>query len=118
MTFTITEINHGIASRIGDNIYINKKIKKYDMGLFMALLEHEEAHTSGYKWKDIKMDMVNDSIKNKKREYYGFILTHPSSWTEFLPIQRIDNRWICDPLMTLIMLMLLMLLIYALIGII
>jgi hypothetical protein len=97
MVFAIQEINYGIASRIGDDIFINKKIASFDKGLYDALIEHEQNHTSGYTLQDVKMDITNKQLKNIKDKYYKFILTHPSSWIEFLPIQFVKGNMIINP---------------------
>jgi len=101
MTFNIQEVNYGIASRVGDTIYINKRIKGYDMGLYMSLIEHEEKHSNTFTIEDIKSDFINNELRNSKAQYYKFVLTHPSSWTEFLPLQILNKEVILSPTLLL-----------------
>lgn len=86
----IIRINHGIASRCGDIITINKKLKEYPK-LEQAIIDHEMTHSSEYKLKDLSMEFSIPQLKGYKLQYYKFILTHPSSWTEYLPI-TIENK--------------------------
>lgn len=95
----IKVINHGIACRIGDIIYINKKLKDYPQ-LFYAILDHEKKHTSGFSLKDITLDLRNEEIAPFKKEYYKFIIQNPSSLTELLPVGRYDGKWVFNPLLS------------------
>ena len=95
----IIQTNNGIACRIGDTIYVNKNIKEYNENLYNAILEHELSHSSSYNLKDIKIDLINPHIKNMKFQYYKFILTHPSSWTEFIPFSINEGSFVLNPTM-------------------
>lgn len=88
----VQSIGHGIASRQGNSIFIHKKLKDYDRNLYKAILDHEKAHTSGYSPRDIALDTHIGQLRGYKRKYWGFILTHPSSWTEFFPFVRINGK--------------------------
>jgi len=81
----IIKTKYGIASRVGDDIFINKELLKYPK-LYWAILDHEMSHTSGWTLHDLKIDLTNKHLNGLKKDYYNFILTHPKSWTEFLPI--------------------------------
>ena len=94
----IKYINHGIACRINDTIYLHKKLKKYPK-LLKAILEHEQEHSFGYGWTDINLDLNGKHLQNVKKEYYKFILTTPSSLSYVLPILRYDKRTVVDPVM-------------------
>lgn len=96
----IKPINYGIACRIGDDIYYNRKLESYPI-LLSAILQHEHRHTSGMTMKDVSLDLDNEDIKPLKKEYYNFVLTHPSSWTELLPAWRYEGRLVWNPLMTM-----------------
>jgi hypothetical protein len=87
----------GIASRIGDTIVINKKLQQFDQVLYSSILLHEYEHTSGFTFKDFLMDLKVEHIKDYRGRYYWFILTHPSSWTEFLPIIKFHGHWVINP---------------------
>ncbi len=87
----VKEINHGIASRCGNTVYLNRYLRNYPI-LRNAFLEHERRHSSGYKLSDLKMDFSIDELKGHKKEYYIFILKNPSSWTEYSPVVFIDGK--------------------------
>lgn len=78
-------INHGIASRVGNDVFVNKKLLSHPE-LYAIIIEHEKDHTSGYGLHDLKIDLTNRHLKGYRKKYYSFILKNPSSWTEFLPI--------------------------------
>lgn len=95
----IKPINYGIACRIGDNIYYNKKLEKYPE-LLKAILQHENRHTSGFTPGDIGMDLRNEEIVPFKKQYYKFILQNPSSITELLPCWKYDGKLVWNPLIS------------------
>lgn len=90
-------VNFGIGSRVGDYIYINKKLLDYP-NLFKKILIHEKAHSNGFNRDDLIMDLDNQHLHGIKKEYYSFILKHPSSWTEFLPFGFCEGRFVFNPL--------------------
>ena len=92
----IHEIDKGIAHRIGDCIFINKKLKDYPK-LYNAILQHEMEHSSGFNLHDIKLDIINSHLKGLKLEYYKFILSNPSTLVEFLPIYKEKDCYIINP---------------------
>lgn len=97
----IKHINHGIGCRIGETIFLNKKLLKYPR-LHNAILKHEKAHTEGarYSSEDLLLDFKGKHLKELKKEYYGFILKHPSSWTEFLPFWVYEGKIAVNPLIS------------------
>lgn len=95
----IKHIKHGIACRIGNNIYMNENLKKYPK-LYDKIIEHEKAHSEGFETKDILIDLNNKHLSEVKREYYKFIITHPSSWTEYLPFGFYDNHFVLNPILS------------------
>lgn len=96
MTLKINFIDYGIACRIGDTIYINKALPSYDYGLYLAILNHEYQHSKGYSAKDVLLDIQAEYLEGKKRSYWGFVLTHPSSWIEMLPIGKYEGRYVLN----------------------
>lgn len=92
MPLKIKHIFYGIACRIGDTIYIHKDLQKHSQKLYNAILGHEKKHSRNLSRKDVSMDIINEDIKNLKREYYSFVLTHPSSWTEFSPVWIYEDK--------------------------
>lgn len=87
----INLIDYGIACRIGDEIFINKKIKEKYPKLYYEILRHEQAHSSGYSKKDILIDLRGKYIYSKK-DYYKFIITTPRSWSEFSPLGYYNKK--------------------------
>jgi len=96
----IKKINHGIAYRVGNTIFINSKIKNKE--LYDSLIAHEKEHTKKYKIKDILLDMNGKHLSNTKKEYYQFLLFHPSSWTIFLPFMIHKKKILMDPIFFII----------------
>lgn len=90
----------GIACRVKDIIYLNKKLKQYPK-LHNALLQHEQEHSSGFTWKDIKIDLDNHYLKNLKLKYWQFVLSTPKSWVELIPIYFKDGNMLLNPLILL-----------------
>lgn len=94
----IIKINHGIACRIGNKIYINKKLENYPK-LNEAILRHEKEHSDNFNMNDIKIDLSISHLKGIKKEYYKFILQNPSSLTELLPISIYDKKIVFNPML-------------------
>ena len=93
----IKETDYGIASRINNTIYINRKLKKYPV-LYDNIIKHEKKHSKGFTLNDLYIDFRGNYISPKK-DYYKFILTHPSSWLEFLPVIRMNKKIVFNPTM-------------------
>jgi len=89
-------IDWGIGNRVGNTIYLNKNLKQYPR-LHKAILEHEKNHSDDWELKDLVMDLQIDELKGLKGKYYWFVLTHPKSWVNFLPVMKIEGRWCVDP---------------------
>lgn len=94
-------INFGIASRQGNTIYFNKKLKKIPL-LYNKILLHELDHSEGFKLKDLLIDLKNQHLKGAKLEYYKFILKNPSSWVEFCPVWVYDGKLVINPTILLL----------------
>jgi hypothetical protein len=77
---------------------MNKDLIKYDIPLYFAIFNHELQHSSGFSFKDIKLDLKNEDLKGMKKKYYKFILKHPKSWIEFLPFWIYEGNLIINPL--------------------
>lgn len=95
----IKYIDKGIGFRIDNTIYLNSALKQHPE-LHRAILKHENKHTRGYRWSDIKLDISNKELREVRKEYYKFILTHPKALYNFLPVVKIDNRWSADLTLT------------------
>jgi len=87
----------GIASRIGNRIYMNKELV-WNTELHDALLKHEEEHTSGFSVQDIVHDLKGEHIRGIKKQYYKFILQNPKTLVEFLPFWVYDKQLVINPL--------------------
>ncbi len=88
-------INYGMGNRVGETIYLHKKLKKFPE-LHDAILKHERNHTDNWNLKDVMIDISNKELKGKKIEFYKFILTTPSSWINFFPVMKLDDNWCFD----------------------
>lgn len=93
----ITEIDYGIACRVGNEIFINKELSKHPI-LYSAIVNHELEHSPGFNFNDIKLDINNKHLKGLKLQYYWFILSNPKAFVEFLPCWRYNNRLVWNPL--------------------
>ena len=87
----IIKTDWGLASRVGNRIYINKGIENYPT-LYKAILKHEYEHSSSMTLKDILMDINNEHLIGVKKEYYSFLLKNPKSLIIFLPIYYHKKR--------------------------
>lgn len=94
----IKKISHGMACRIGDVIYINRKINPKSK-LYKALIQHEMAHSSKYTLTDIYNDFKGKHLEDVKVDYYEFLFRNPSAWTLFLPITKYEKHLVFDPIM-------------------
>lgn len=93
----INYVGTGIASRFPNNkIELHRKLLREDYRpLKEEIIEHEKKHTTkGYHWRDFCLDVRG--FKHKWL-YLKFILTTPSSWTQFLPISKRENTIYVDP---------------------
>ena len=93
MNLKIEEVPFGIASRVGNTIYVNKHLKKFNPNLYKAIIIHETMHSQGYSLEDIKLDLMNKELTNLKGIYYRFIFNHPYSLVELLPLWRYKGAW-------------------------
>ena len=78
-------VNGGVANKFEfpdhQLIELNWNLTKYP-GLYYNVFQHELEHTDGkYQTKDLIHDM-----KSKTPGLHKFMLKHPSSWTQLLPI--------------------------------
>lgn len=95
----IKEIDYGIACRIGNIIYVNKNLKE-NKELYESIIKHERSHSNSFNMTDITLDLVNSHLHGLKWQYYMFLLTHPSTWSEFLPIGYYDKKFVFNPIIT------------------
>jgi len=101
----VKKTDYGLASRVGDIIYLNKDLDKYPK-LKEALLKHEREHTSKYSLKDFLLDFKGKHLQDVKREYYLFLFKYPKSLVHFLPIWTYDKTLVIDPIMTFLWILL------------
>ena len=94
-------VDYGIGNRIGDTIYLHKKLKNHPR-LHNQILQHEKKHSSDWNLNDFFLDFKNEEIQGVRKEYYGFVLTTPSSWINFLPITIIDGKMALDINITIV----------------
>jgi len=91
-------IDYGIASRIGNIVYINKELKNYPK-LYNSILRHEKAHSSGFDIRDILLDINGKYLREVKKEYWKFVFRNPNSWIQFAPIASYEGKIVYDPVM-------------------
>ena len=91
----VNYINYGTGNRVNEDIYLNKKLKKYPK-LHNAILLHEKKHTGGISIRDFMLDFKNKELQPVKKDWHKFLITHPSSWLNFLPVLKLGNRWTFD----------------------
>lgn len=112
----IKYIDYGIASRIGNTIYLNKDLKK-NKKLHRNLLIHEKKHTNSYLWKDLNMDLNNKELKGLRMDYYKFLFSNPKAWIQYMPIWTYDKKTTWDITLIifyLILIITIIILLYAL----
>ena len=78
-------MNYGVANRFDDGDYetieINRMLKAYPE-LYKLVMEHELEHDEGdFTSKDLIHDM-----KSRTKGLFKFMLRHPSTWIQILPI--------------------------------
>ena len=88
----IKEVKWGIANRFDDGtIEINHHLKCYPR-LYNPILRHEIGHDdSVFSWNDLKHDLVPDNKLNQW-ELIKFMMHHPKSLTQLLPIYYSKER--------------------------
>ena len=91
----VKEISYGIASRIGNMIYVHKNLKEYPE-LYNAILQHEFSHTSGFSWKDVQIDIKNNHLEGCRRDYYAFLIQNPTALLQLSPVLKYDGRYTLD----------------------
>ena len=97
MVVKIVHTNYGIACRIGNEILINKKLKKFNKVLYEKILSHEKAHSSKLTKEDLLLDLYNPYLEGQKIQYLKFIITHPGSLIEFFPVVIYKKRIVINP---------------------
>ena len=79
---------YGLSNYYPDHIEINQHLKKHKT-LRNIIIKHELGHSERFDVKhdfDIPLGLM----------VIPFIIKHPSTWIDFLPIQRKDNEWVYD----------------------
>jgi hypothetical protein len=88
-------VNYGIASRIDNDVIMNKNIFKYEE-FALSVANHETRHSSSIKKGDIAQDFTEGDIITNLL----FCLKNPSGFTQFIPIGRYQGKfWIDIPLL-------------------
>jgi hypothetical protein len=93
----IKYVGTGIANRFSENrIELHKKLKREAYKpLRKEIIAHEKQHSPlGYHWRDLWLDLKGF---RHKWLYWKFILTTPSSWTQFSPIMKREDTLYVDP---------------------
>lgn len=82
----IREVSYGIANNFGEYIEINKHLKVEEPKLYYAILDHELSHTNkkGFTKEDFLIDIGPSKVNYFK--LIVFMVRHPKSLTQFLPV--------------------------------
>jgi hypothetical protein len=86
----IQYVKGGIGNNFGEVIELNEDLKKYPK-LHDSIVSHELRHTKNLM---SKQDFVADMAETKidKKELLLFMLKHPRSFSQFLPLYY-NKRW-------------------------
>lgn len=91
----IVFIDHSVAFRIDDKIYINEALLKPEYEkIYKQVLEHEMEHTDSFQMKDFLMDLT-PKFKNMKL-MTKFMFKHPRSFYQYKLIWRVGNVYYFD----------------------
>jgi len=85
----------GVASRVGNAIYMNRDLYDYPL-LCKTVLKHEKEHSNTFTFLDLMRDIDNKELKQVKKQYYSFLVRHPRALTQFVPIWRYEGTWAVD----------------------
>ena len=86
----------GLANYYSDHIELNKAFRK-DKKLRDYVVQHELKHTDKF---DIQHDLTD--IKPQTFRLMWFVLIHPRTWIDFLPIQIKKGEIIYDTNLTIL----------------
>jgi len=100
-------INHGVANVIKGDIYINRKLKKYPR-LYAKIIAHERKHLTNEEHIDLKEPF--------DWELFKFIITTPSTWSQFLPVWISGRKIIYNNIMMAFFLVLVYIVAFIFIG--
>lgn len=95
----------GLANYFPDHIELNRDLKK-DKHLKRYVLRHELNHKSKF---DLQHDLSD--INKQTFRLIRFVLFHPRTWIDFLPIQIQKNKIVYDANLIMLYLLCLVLLI-------
>ena len=84
-------INHGIASRLGKTIIMNKHLPEYKQ-FCKGVFDHEMRHTANFSKKDLAMDVFEGSFLTN----VAFCLKHPKGFTQFIPFGKYKHKFYID----------------------
>jgi len=94
----IKYVDSGLGVYLADKnmIYLNKCLRN-DKIMHDKVLAHERFHTHS-------TDMLTDVLYDLKPDIslFWYSLNHPSTWTSFLPIQKVDKFTIVNPINTML----------------
>ena len=94
----MAEINYSkntVGCNVGGEIFIHPELYTVPK-LYHAVVSHEKKHSDGLSSNDIAIDVFNDELKDCKKEFYVFMLTHPRTMLGFFPVTKIGKHWTFD----------------------
>lgn len=93
----IVYVDWGLANNFGEVIEINRNLSNYPH-LFNPILKHELEHSNKFfTWHDLRHDLNSTHTVNQF-ELLKFMIKHPKSFTQFLPLywQRSSKKIVYD----------------------
>ncbi len=84
-------IDHSIAYRIGNTIYINKDLFKYPK-FAKKVLKHETEHTGKFTKHDFYIDVRDGNLWDNLK----FIVRHPKALRQVIPFGKAEGVWYYD----------------------
>lgn len=85
----IEYVDWGLANYFEDHIEINKDLRRHRK-LLDYVLAHELGHKKGFDlWHEF-------DFKLQLPRLIMFVISHPKTWIDFLPIQYRKKRWVYD----------------------
>jgi len=87
----ISYVKWGLANRFDDGIELNENLKKYP-NLHGAILHHELGHKETNTFKQDLAHDLRPINKFSQKEVLAFMVRHPKSFTQLLPVYWSSKR--------------------------
>lgn len=91
MVMEVKYVKGGLANNFGNVIEINENLRKYPE-LLQPILKHELSHTDkAFSMEDLMLD-ITATHNLDQRKLMKFMIKHPRSFTQLLPIYYSKDR--------------------------